>query len=483
MLFLTVLGIAAAGRAGFHLRAQSSAVRERQAFDDGDAAVAALSRGALTSGAAVGSADAPFLEAKQSLSDLASQVVAPLFEAAGGFCDTEGTLFVTAAGASRFDWPARVEGGVPPRPLLLPADRTALIAACRATKPGQTEHRRVSLPHDLLMFSLRGATARLVAWTMIRLPPVDTNRVGVEPLAEMGAAAVATLAFVLVALGALLALRRGAADLHMGLSALERDLHAEIPRPRILELERVAAGLKEMANHLVETQERERALAARVGHEEQLAALGRVVAGVAHEVRNPLTGIKLTLDNMARRQLDDRSLRDVGTCRDEIGRLDRVVSSLLLVARKGPLDVAPFDATKLVDERIEAAEGLAATRGVHLVRDGQGSITANRDAMTRIIDNLLRNGIEASPEGGEVRVELRFSGSEMRLRVVDGGTGVLPHRVPQLFEPFFTLKPEGTGLGLFVSRSLLEAQGGTLTYDRRQGVTCFCATMPGGAPT
>jgi signal transduction histidine kinase len=238
-----------------------------------------------------------------------------------------------------------------------------------------------------------------------------------------------------------------------------------------------------MASHLAETQERERTLAARLGHEQQLAALGRVAVGVAHEVRNPLAGIKLTLDNMARRRLDDRSAKDVGTCREEIARLDRVVSSLLHVARKGPLEASKFDAAKLVDERIEAALGLAAKRGVRLSRDGRCSITANRDAMTRIIDNLLRNGIEASPEGGEVRVELRCTETEMRMRVVDGGAGVSSDRVPELFEPFFTLKPEGTGLGLFVSRSLLEAQGGTLTYHRREGLTSFCATMPADART
>jgi signal transduction histidine kinase len=152
-------------------------------------------------------------------------------------------------------------------------------------------------------------------------------------------------------------------------------------------------------------------------------------------------------------------------------------------ARKGPLEVHKFDAAGLVDERIEVAKALAAQRGVRILRDGKCSITANRDAMTRIIDNLLRNGIEASPEGGVVRVELRNIDTQLCMRVVDGGAGVLSDRLSELFEPFFTLKPEGTGLGLFVSRSLLEAQGGTLTYDRREGLTCFCATMPADART
>jgi signal transduction histidine kinase len=287
-----------------------------------------------------------------------------------------------------------------------------------------------------------------------------------------------TLAFILVALDALVALRRGAAELRSGLSLLQKDLRTEIPLPRIRELKRVATGLQEMANHLAETQARERALATRLNHEQKLAALGRVAAGVAHEVRNPLTGIKLTLDNMSRRALDERSAADVGTCREEIARLDRVVSSLLLVARKGPLEVSTFDAARLVDERIRVAEALARERGVHLERDGGISITANRDALTRVVDNLLRNGIEASDTGQAVRVELRQVNGETQIRVVDRGPGVASDRVSQLFEPFFTMKPEGTGLGLFVSRSLLEAQGGSLSYDRSEGTTCFCAVFP-----
>jgi signal transduction histidine kinase len=119
---------------------------------------------------------------------------------------------------------------------------------------------------------------------------------------------------------------------------------------------------------------------------------------------------------------------------------------------------------------------------VLLVRDGSLSVTANRDAVTRVIDNLLRNGIEASPASAEVRVELSSAGSDARIRFIDRGGGVPPDRVAELFEPFFTLKPEGTGLGLFLSRSLLEAQGGTLTYDREGGLSCFSATIPTDSP-
>jgi signal transduction histidine kinase len=519
MLLLAVVGIGAAGRAGFHLRAESSTVRERQAFDEADRAVEELVRRAQSR--TVSNPDPTVVEMDSALAETAKQVLASVFEAAGGYCDADGSLLVTAAGASRFDWPERIpafpafprpNGDVatnpanpPPagmnasadpgpagptragselhRPLLLPADRASLVAACRAAQPDRTDHKRVSLPHDLLMFSLRGGSGGLVAWTMIRLPPEGTRWSGMNLFLEAGVVALATLAFVAIALGALVALRRGAADLDAGLAMLQTDLQAKIPLPRIGELKRVAAGLRQMATHLAETQERERALAAKLVHEQRLGALGRVAAGVAHEVRNPLTGIKLTLDNMARRHLDERSANDVAICREEIARIDRVVSSLLLVARKGALEATKFDAAELVDERMAIAAGLAAARDVQLVRDGSVSITANRDALSRVIDNLLRNGMEASPEKAEVRVELRHSGGDARIRFIDRGAGVPDGRLGELFEPFFTLKPEGTGLGLFLSRSLLEAHGGTLTYDREDGATCFSATLPTDSPT
>ena len=236
-----------------------------------------------------------------------------------------------------------------------------------------------------------------------------------------------------------------------------------------------------MASHLADAHDRERALERRLGHEQRLAGLGRVVAGVAHEVRNPLTGIKLKLDTMARRRLDDRSARDVAICLQEIARLDRVVSALLVVSRKAPTEFVTIDLAELVDERLIQAEALALAREVRLTREGEATAFAHRESLSRVVDNLVRNAVEASPIGAEVRVTLTDAASEARLDVVDHGGGIPEARLPELFEPFFTLKPEGTGLGLFLSHSLLEVQGGHLAYARDDGVTRFTVTLPSEA--
>src|SRR5262249_46654512 len=102
------------------------------------------------------------------------------------------------------------------------------------------------------------------------------------------------------------------------------------------------------------------------------------------------------------------------------------------------------------------------------------------DAVSRAVDNLVRNAVEASPAEGTVEVQVldddHFAGA--RVRVLDHGKGVDDARAAELFEPFFTTKLDGTGLGLAISRAIAAAHRGTLTYAREQGVTCFELTFP-----
>jgi signal transduction histidine kinase len=298
----------------------------------------------------------------------------------------------------------------------------------------------------------------------------------------IGGLGVLLVALLLLTSEALWTLRRGSDALETALERLPHDLHAEVPEPRAEELARFARGLRAMAARLVSARERERALERRLDHEQRLAGLGRVVAGVAHEIRNPLAAMKLGLDGMARRKLDARSTRDVSVCLEEIARLDKVVGSMLLVARKDPPQKEPLDLGDLVDERTRAAESLAAARDVTLSREGTAEVRAHRGHLTRVLDNLLRNAIEVSPEGGCVRIEIVADAAEVTIAVKDSGDGVPEARESELFEPFFTLRPEGTGLGLFLSRSLVEAHGGRLVYAREPTETRFVVTLPRGEP-
>jgi signal transduction histidine kinase len=125
---------------------------------------------------------------------------------------------------------------------------------------------------------------------------------------------------------------------------------------------------------------------------------------------------------------------------------------------------------------------MARTRNVTLTLRGEADVLANDDALTRVIDNLVRNAIEASPENGEVTITLTKIERTVELDVDDRGPGVPKEREAEMFEPFFTTKPEGTGLGLWHSRSLVESLGGSLGYVRDGDRTRFIVTLP-AAPT
>ena len=247
------------------------------------------------------------------------------------------------------------------------------------------------------------------------------------------------------------------------------------------DLVRIAKDHDAVHEDLAQTRDRARSLARDLEHGQRLAGLGRVVAGVAHEVRNPITGIKLTLDALLRRGLDDRTARDVKICLEEIARLDRVVGSLLLVSRPASSEPrSALELSRLVDERLRHAQPSAWARKIELRRQGTALAPCNADTITRVVDNLVRNAIDASPEGGAVSVRLEVDPREARIVVEDQGAGVPAAREHELFEPFFSLKPDGTGLGLFLSRAMIVAQGGQLTYQHRDSSTLFTVALPLG---
>jgi signal transduction histidine kinase len=178
--------------------------------------------------------------------------------------------------------------------------------------------------------------------------------------------------------------------------------------------------------------------------------------------------MKLRLDLLARTgSLGSAAREDVDVCLGEIARLNRLVESLLMVSRAKTLAQVEVDLAELADERIARAAPIAARTGVRLSRLGAGTVFGDPDALAGAVDNLLRNAIEASPPDGEVVASIGVAedGTPV-LDVEDGGPGIPEARRAELFEPFFTTKPEGTGLGLWISRLLLEAKGATLRYDR-----------------
>ena len=289
----------------------------------------------------------------------------------------------------------------------------------------------------------------------------------------------ATLLLVGMAVSTVVLVKRGAATLNASLAALAGDLEAPVPRPPVPELADLADHIAGLARALARAQEEQDRLGAELAQRDRLAALGRVVAGVAHEVRNPLASIKLRVDlGRLRSDTPPQLAKELLSVSDEVTRLDRLVAELLVVAgrRSGPRAATALGS--LVEQRVGLLLPWATERKVRIEVSGAASAALDGDAVARAVDNLVRNAVEASPPEGAVEVRVLDDDRAARVQVCDRGAGVDDARVHELFEPFFTTKPEGTGLGLALSRAIAAAHGGTLTYARDDGVTCFELTFP-----
>jgi len=273
--------------------------------------------------------------------------------------------------------------------------------------------------------------------------------------------------------------RRSSAALNATLVALGKDLTTPVPSPRVAELTGIADGIRRLAADLSASRENAEQLSRELAQKERLAALGRVAAGIAHEVRNPLASIKLRLDlTAAAHPLPEPTKKALDSASQEIARLDRLVSDLLIVAGKKLGERRELELGALLRARVEALGPWAQKQHVAVRVDGEGKADADPESVARAIDNVLRNAVEASPEGATVDARVIANGKSIEVRVEDRGRGVEPARVAELFEPFFTTKSDGTGLGLAISRAIARAHGGDLTYARGGEVTCFAISLP-----
>jgi PAS domain S-box-containing protein len=221
---------------------------------------------------------------------------------------------------------------------------------------------------------------------------------------------------------------------------------------------------------------------------EKLAAVGTLSAGLAHEVRNPLNGAKLQL-HVLQRRLE----RDPTTCNyadplrlvhQEIDRLGGLVHDFLEFARPSHLALGPIDMRRVVADALTMAEPEAAARGVEIHGDYPDKalvIEADAAKLHQVILNLVRNAIEAVPEGGRVWVTVRPEKPGALLVVRDDGPGIKPEHLVRIFEPFFTTKDGGTGLGMAISHSLISQHGGQITA-RTEGGAVFEVTLPAQPP-
>ncbi len=313
-----------------------------------------------------------------------------------------------------------------------------------------------------------------VAWVLKRLrgtgdPVARRRQLWYGALALSATLGMATLVWLW------LALHRGVARIKMGLARLEQDIAYRLPGiPG--EFGQIARAVNRMA-------ERRMVLEAELRRQDRLAALGKVVAGVAHEIRNPLNSIRLTLEMLARRLSKGAATgEEVQAAMREIDRLDGILARLLAFGRSLPVECHPQDLAPLLGQAIEMVREPARQKAVRITLDKDlDELRAEVDGpqIVQVFINLLLNAIEASPPEGTVQVKARSADSGVVVSVSDHGPGIPEAVRPHIFEAFFTTRPEGTGLGLSISRDIIAAHGGSLELDASTPNTTFRVWLPG----
>jgi two-component system sensor histidine kinase HydH len=221
---------------------------------------------------------------------------------------------------------------------------------------------------------------------------------------------------------------------------------------------------------------------------QRLTGVQILTAGLSHEIRNPLNAASLQLAVLERRirrmptnqQAD--SLQPLLLVQDEIRRLDHLLEDFLQFARPHELAREPVDLGTLVQRVAELLVTDAEQRGITLTLHLEAGLRVRGDEgrLREVVMNLVLNALDASPTGGEVRLSTRtVSPQQFEFRVEDGGQGVKPELREQIFQPFFTTKPQGSGLGLAIVQTIVMHHGGSVRLDASElGGACFRVQLP-----
>jgi two-component system, NtrC family, sensor histidine kinase HydH len=225
-------------------------------------------------------------------------------------------------------------------------------------------------------------------------------------------------------------------------------------------------------------------LQAELRRSERLIALGKLLAGVAHEVRNPLAGIRSTAQ-LWRRGIIDRDDESLDGLVHEVDRLEEIVSRLLQFSRADAQDLTPGDLNAVLAEAARLAAVTATDKGVRVevnLDRNLPPVAMSPPALLQVFRNLTTNAIQAMAPGGTLRLATRNhpAGHAILASVMDTGPGLEPETLKHLFEPFFTTKAEGAGLGLAIAREIALAHRGDLrAANRGDGVgVVFTLTLP-----
>jgi signal transduction histidine kinase len=269
-----------------------------------------------------------------------------------------------------------------------------------------------------------------------------------------------------------IAIRRGVARIQDGLASMEKDFAHRLPTG-IDELGEISRSINRMAFVRGRLEEELR-------REDRLRAIGRTVAGIAHEIRNPLNGIRLSMQLLEQR-LKRGSVQPegLGGVISEVDRMNALLNDLLAFKEKKQVVLSEQNLLPLIEKcvhLVQPQQGIGKIR----IEAGDPALRARIDSqrLTQALMNLLLNAVEATQNHDEVKVKLYETNQAVTIEVQDTGPGLDEEQRKHLFEPFYTTKSDGTGLGLAVSRELVEEMGGKLTCKNGSPGAMFTIELP-----
>ncbi len=365
------------------------------------------------------------------------------------------------------------------------ADMDVIQAANQdAAAADQSVQHQVTVDDTLLLVAacpLGGPFGGLTAWAMLRVretPGFDSLRAGLALLGGLVLAIAAWVTWLTADWG------RQVRQIEAALAAHDIEDLPALPATGERELDRIVAALNEAGGRLARARAHSAAMAAQVAGSERLAALGRVAAGVAHEIRNPMAAMRLRAENALAGD-PARQGPALAASLVQIARVDRLVAELLAMTQRRQPELRTVALHGFLEGQAAGHRERADQAGVTLtVVCEETAASFDPELIGRALDNLLLNAIRHTPAGGHVQVHAtKLPPHGLRIGVTDSGTGIDPALRPRLFEPFATSRPDGTGLGLAIAREMAVAHGGRLDLVEADGHgASFALDLPGAMP-